>query len=714
MKLRRKTEPMEIKNLKQLIVYAGAVGISILLLFFVIICTAIGYDVKRQCQEAKGAYGGDCVEAFITTLENANNPFRTRNEAIWALGQIGDSRALPVLQSYYTGNIPPREPMDKTISQYELQKAIALAQGEFNLSAWAWRNSLNSSKDTPRETIEETVVVSDPADSYHELAQTISQSENLVMVPDFTQALKFNPKFILFVAAPENLTEERLVNIGNTFKSRDDYPALGFITGSTMELAEQLWLRRERAQEGRNYLGTDVEEGQRISEPLIFNLGEDSGQEIELNKENLIDTLQNADYFYWARHVAANKWHWNTESPDFGENDKLYAEDLPALKPAVIHSPACGSFQPWRDDSIALGFVDHGAAVYIGHLHSPIAGGTFMRQGLLVPGVYTWEGFPIGVMTQIQNKMTTRAVFNTPQYFMLGDPRVYLSKEMPYRIISDTLTEDGSRVILGESEKQGVLPVILEDGAGYEYLKIKGMASAAESDLFYNNNLQTLDLGMDKYILFFHQGGEFRIELSPKAPFLWSLNNLLTDAFDHTWVVIGVVYSPISLFFLALFILILFFKILRPKKTLKELTPIFLAGFLLAALQILHLSAQIDDYSVSSNLVQYTIPEVLLGFVGIFSTTVGGLLMMKEARKALGWISGLVFSVLPQFLLSGFYFGAITYIDLNFRIGNPVPLSLWNYSSFWMPFIVLLFETCVILIVYRYVIVGRKPAGKRL
>ena len=92
---------------------------------------------------------GDCVEALITTLEDANNPFRTRNEAIWALGQIGDSRALPVLQNYYTGNIPPREPLSKTISQYELQKAIDLARGEFNLSAWAWRNSLDSSKRHP-------------------------------------------------------------------------------------------------------------------------------------------------------------------------------------------------------------------------------------------------------------------------------------------------------------------------------------------------------------------------------------------------------------------------------------------------------------------------------------------------------------------------------------------------------------------------------------
>jgi len=55
------------------------------------------------------------------------------------LGQLGDNRTLPVLQSYYTGDIPEREPLDKTISQYELKKAINLTSGGFNMSAIIWR-----------------------------------------------------------------------------------------------------------------------------------------------------------------------------------------------------------------------------------------------------------------------------------------------------------------------------------------------------------------------------------------------------------------------------------------------------------------------------------------------------------------------------------------------------------------------------------------------
>ena len=182
------------------------------------------------------------------------------------------------------------------------------------------------------------------------------------------------------------------------------------------------------------------------------------------------------------------------------------------------------------------------------------------------------------------------------------------------------------------------------------------------------------------------------------------MNNILTDAFDHTWVVIGVVYSPLSLVFLLYFASILWFQTLRRKKPIKNYRIIFLTGALLAALQLLHLFAQINDYSVSANITVYTIPEILFGFIGIFSTTAGGLILMKDAGKRIVKIVGLLFSVLPQLLLAGFYFGVITYTNLIFMTSNPVPIFLWNYSGFWMPTIVLLFETSLILAVYHFVI----------
>jgi hypothetical protein len=125
--------------IKQKLFYLGAIGVSIILLFFIIGATWIGYEVKSACREAQRTYDGDCAEALISLLKDENRSFRERNSAIWALGQLGDSHALPVLEKYYTGNIPDREPLDETISQYELRKAINLAGGGLNISAFVWR-----------------------------------------------------------------------------------------------------------------------------------------------------------------------------------------------------------------------------------------------------------------------------------------------------------------------------------------------------------------------------------------------------------------------------------------------------------------------------------------------------------------------------------------------------------------------------------------------
>lgn len=134
---------MKIKNIKDKLFLIAAVGTSIFLLFFVVTCAWIGFDVKSQCQAAKRTYGSsDCVEALITLLNDENKGFRQRNSAIWALGQLGDSRALPVLESYYTGNIPPRESLDKSISQYGLKKAINLTSGGLNITSFIWRNGI--------------------------------------------------------------------------------------------------------------------------------------------------------------------------------------------------------------------------------------------------------------------------------------------------------------------------------------------------------------------------------------------------------------------------------------------------------------------------------------------------------------------------------------------------------------------------------------------
>lgn len=128
------------KNIRNKFRYILAVGAGVLGLLFLISNMWIGFSAKNICQEAKWEYQkSDCTEALSLQLDDENQGFRSRNHAIWALGQFGDSRALPILEKFYTGDIPEREPLDQVISQYELEKAIKLARGGTNISAWIWR-----------------------------------------------------------------------------------------------------------------------------------------------------------------------------------------------------------------------------------------------------------------------------------------------------------------------------------------------------------------------------------------------------------------------------------------------------------------------------------------------------------------------------------------------------------------------------------------------
>ena len=128
---------------KKVLLYLVGLGVVMILISFVLCSLVIGREVKEECTWAKERYGGNCTEALIQALEDESNPFGRRNTAIWALGQLGDKRAEPVLESMFVGEISDREPWNGTISQYELSKALKLVRGGLNATAVFWRQSLN-------------------------------------------------------------------------------------------------------------------------------------------------------------------------------------------------------------------------------------------------------------------------------------------------------------------------------------------------------------------------------------------------------------------------------------------------------------------------------------------------------------------------------------------------------------------------------------------
>jgi hypothetical protein len=82
---------------------------------------SIQSTAHETARAAQRSFPGDEVEALLRLVESEAEPLDARNHAVWALGQLGDPRALPVLRRHDTGG-----PCDhgRFICQDELRKAI--------------------------------------------------------------------------------------------------------------------------------------------------------------------------------------------------------------------------------------------------------------------------------------------------------------------------------------------------------------------------------------------------------------------------------------------------------------------------------------------------------------------------------------------------------------------------------------------------------------
>jgi hypothetical protein len=117
--------------------FGFALGLILLAIAYLCISWMIRAGVRSISEMALQEYPGDRVSALMAVVESEEHSMRDINRAIWALGQLGDPRALPVLEKHYIG-----KPSDERyeISQYELKKAIALCKGAINISALVWRH----------------------------------------------------------------------------------------------------------------------------------------------------------------------------------------------------------------------------------------------------------------------------------------------------------------------------------------------------------------------------------------------------------------------------------------------------------------------------------------------------------------------------------------------------------------------------------------------
>ena len=89
----------------------------------------IHQSVERNCGIAQQAHPhpGDDVAALIDFMNSESHSLRDRSHlAVWTLGRLRDAKALPALESVYTG---VRCDHDEGLCQHELAKAIKRCGG---------------------------------------------------------------------------------------------------------------------------------------------------------------------------------------------------------------------------------------------------------------------------------------------------------------------------------------------------------------------------------------------------------------------------------------------------------------------------------------------------------------------------------------------------------------------------------------------------------
>jgi len=126
------------KNIKSFFPYFVIFGACVFFVFVSVTFLLIRRDVKKICESETRRYSKSCVRSLTIALDDETRDFKERNSAVWALGQLADKNALPVLRKHYTGNIPKRESLSNAISQYELKKAIKWCE-KGNMTSWMYK-----------------------------------------------------------------------------------------------------------------------------------------------------------------------------------------------------------------------------------------------------------------------------------------------------------------------------------------------------------------------------------------------------------------------------------------------------------------------------------------------------------------------------------------------------------------------------------------------
>jgi hypothetical protein len=133
-------------RMRRILLWGTPIVLLVCVIVIVLFSLRIEMGVKKICATATQAYPGDKVDALMRSVASEDYDYNAQvysenNRVVWALGQLGNKRALPFLTDLLTD-----EPCDHetNLCQGEIMEAIQkLNSNQFNLPAFLWRDILN-------------------------------------------------------------------------------------------------------------------------------------------------------------------------------------------------------------------------------------------------------------------------------------------------------------------------------------------------------------------------------------------------------------------------------------------------------------------------------------------------------------------------------------------------------------------------------------------
>ena len=544
------------------------------------------------------------------------------------------------------------------------------------------------------------VVLSAESGTYHPLAVEIAESEHASLVTSWDDALVDSPDTILWVISPEELSNTTIIEAGNALKTQSMLPSVGLISGNSLESARALWQRGRLLRANlvidppRVFIAANgVHPTAGTTEPQLTILAAGKPAETRaLDLDSFKDALKQANYLYFAGHGGDSYLRVDPQT-------KLETGNLPETTSAIIESMGCQTMRPWSGDSIAIDFVENGAAAYAGFAYSPLAG--YITGGLRdMPFRYTWPDFPIGAVAALENRAAMQSYADFPFFFVLGDPRAALNAAPPYEVSGNPVDNGASRLYSYRNAPAGLIPVRIPDGGDFHYVNVKGVTDTSDGDPFFNSRIQAASRNGDKFLLFKHQGGDFTIELRKEPPLVWWPARLFTASWDDValfsplnggnWIVVvcGLITTAI-----------MFIRGYGRGRKCRDLRliPAILCAFAITLILGIYQILRLPATTVNTKAMHFD----PLWLAGVFLLTFSSCGFYCLSKKMFTQVLALCTGIIPALLPAAFALGIVG--GPNLLITQKIGAPIYNYQTGLQPLIAAATWLLILIPVFSFI-----------